>query len=146
MGEAYHVLDGDSKITDFDDESAIKAACDQLCSTIKKMAPEIAASVADPPPQEQIEDCIRVGNSTKRAAGNMDYTSKILVRDWLSRELDKRKNQIVGEKATAVQAAYRGVHCKHIYQNIQGNYTKMRTPLRQFIAKILAHEEEDSAT
>jgi hypothetical protein len=113
--QAYHVLDTESKISNFDDENAITAACEQLCESIKKQAPAIAATLQDKPIQEQIDDCIRVGKSTNRAQGNMDFVSNVLIRDWLSRELDKQKNEILSKSAVLVQAAYRGVALKQQY-------------------------------
>jgi myosin heavy subunit len=112
--QTYHVLNTESTIADFDDDAAIQAGATSLAESVSAMAPQVAKQVMDltgvQVPQEQIDVCIHVGQSRS------GKKNRVLVRDWLARELDSMKNKILGEKAVAIQSAYRGCQYANEYK------------------------------
>jgi len=103
------------------------------------MAAEIADTLMDKPPAEQIADAIRVGHSRR---GNADY---VLVRDWLSRELDKKKSAILGERAVTIQAAYRGVSSKHYYAFMKKTAFQVMSMIRGAVARLSYYPKKAAA-
>merc|ERR1712159_920217 len=96
------------------------------------------------PPQNQIDDSIRIGKSRK--AGADPNENFVFIRDWLGRELTSKKDEILGKSAVIIQAAQRMVDDRNSYKTIQGSYTLMRNPLRRFIAEsVFAKAAENEA-
>jgi len=91
----YHVLEPASQLDDVD----------TLVNTIKgwtrDLAEKVMAKTGSDIPSNQVEDAIRVGHS-KRKTGDL-----ILVREWLSRELDTMRNEALATRAVLIQSVYR---------------------------------------
>ena len=99
----FHVLETKSVITNFNDPNDIAQATEVLCNSIKEQAADIAAKMTEAqPPQNQIDDPIRIGRSKKAGADpNDDF---VFIRDWLGRELASARDAIYSKNAVIIQA------------------------------------------
>jgi len=89
----------------------------QLVESINAMIPGIVAQLSDPPDTDQKNpdgtwDAIRVGRK-----------GLILARDWLDRELDRKRKEILAISAVIIQATYRASFNHNEYKMHQAAWT-----------------------